>query len=124
MKQISDIIVFQRHEAAEQSFAAPEAVRIVGECRQSVVNHYSDPSGRFHCGMWSGGLGHWKVRYKEDEFCSLLKGRVRIYDEAGQSVELMPGEHFVIPAGFVGTWQVLEPACKTYAVFEPPQWRE
>ncbi|WP_337882024.1 cupin domain-containing protein [Chromobacterium haemolyticum] len=124
MKQASDIIVFQRHDVALESFVAAEDRRIAGECRQSVANHYSDPSGQFHAGIWSGGLGCWKVRYSEHEFCTLLQGRVRVSDEAGHSVELAQGDHFVIPAGFVGTWQVLEPACKTYAVFEPRQPRD
>ncbi|MDH0342575.1 cupin domain-containing protein [Chromobacterium haemolyticum] len=124
MKQASDIIVFQRHDVALESFVAAEDRRIAGECRQSVTNHYSDPSGQFHAGIWSGGLGSWKVRYSEHEFCTLLQGRVRVSDEAGHSVELAQGDHFVIPAGFVGTWQVLEPACKTYAVFEPRQPRD
>lgn len=119
MKQIGDIVVFQRHPAVEEAFQTAAERRIDGECRQRVANHYSDPSGQFHAGIWRGGPGRWRVKYSEHEFCTLLEGWVRISDAAGDSVELSPGDHFVIPAGFEGVWQVLEPACKTYAVFEP-----
>jgi uncharacterized cupin superfamily protein len=29
------------------------------------------------------------------------------------------GDSFVVPAEFEGTWEVLEPAVKLYAIFEP-----
>jgi len=118
MKSVDDIVFFQRHPVQGETFAAPPQRRLDGACEQEVENHYSDPSGQFHAGLWRGGLGRWRVRYTEHEFCTLLEGRVRISDAAGHSVEFGPGDHFVIPAGFEGIWHVLEPACKTYAVFE------
>ena len=30
-----------------------------------------------------------------------------------------PGDSFVMPAGFPGLWEVLEPAQKFYAIYEP-----
>ncbi|BEV73072.1 MULTISPECIES: cupin domain-containing protein [unclassified Paludibacterium] len=118
MKQTKDIIVFQRHAVAEESFTAADDRRIEGACQQQVAHHYSDPSGQFHAGIWRGGLGSWRVKYSEHEFCTLLEGHVRLTDHLGHSIELHAGDHFVIPAGFEGVWQVLQPACKTYAVFE------
>jgi uncharacterized protein len=119
MKNISDIVHFQRHPVEPEPFSAPPERRLDGDCRQQVENHYSDPSGQFHAGLWSGEPGSWRVRYTEHEFCTLLAGRVRITDLQGHGIELVAGDHFVIPAGFEGIWQVIEPACKTYAVFEP-----
>ena len=118
MQQVSDIVVFARHPVQGESFVAAPERRLDGECRQRVENHYSDESGQFHAGIWSGGTGRWKVRYTEHEFCTLLSGKVRLTDETGASVLLEAGDHFVIPAGFEGVWEVIEPASKTYAVFE------
>lgn len=115
----SDIIVFQRNPVRVEQFNAPAERRLEGECAQTVENHYSDPSGQFHAGIWSGGCGRWRVKYHEHEFCTLLEGYVRLTDLHGDSVELYAGDHFVIPAGFEGEWEVLEPARKTYAIFEP-----
>ena len=118
MKSAQDIIVFARHPVVGDEFVSAAERHIEGECRQRVDNHYSDPSGQFHAGIWSGGLGTWRVKYSEHEFCTLLEGLVRVSDSSGREVLLQAGDHFVIPAGFEGVWQVLEPAKKTYAIFE------
>lgn len=90
-----------------------------GQPRQAIANTWSDPSEAFHCGVWAGGPGAWRVRYTEHEFCHMLAGRVRIVgDDGGESV-FGAGDSFVIPAGFTGIWEVLEPARKLYAVYEP-----
>ena len=36
------------------------------------------------------------------------------------NVDFGPGDCFVVPAGFRGVWEVLEPARKFYAIYEPP----
>ncbi|MCS6946515.1 MAG: cupin domain-containing protein [Steroidobacteraceae bacterium] len=35
------------------------------------------------------------------------------------ALELVAGDAFVIPRGFEGVWDVLEPVVKLYAIFEP-----
>ena len=37
---------------------------------------------------------------------------------SGGRWEFGPGEGFVVPAGFAGTWEVLEDCTKFYAIFE------
>jgi uncharacterized cupin superfamily protein len=49
----------------------------------------------------------------------MTAGRVRITDANGRQREFKVGDTFVIPAGFAGTWEVLESARKLYAIFEP-----
>ena len=103
---------------------APEPVpadRLVsGQPLQSVANAYSDASNAFHCGVWEGGVGAWRVAYTEHEFCHMLLGRVRMRGDDGSDVTVVAGDSFVIPAGFEGIWEVLEPARKLYAIYEPP----
>lgn len=86
---------------------------------QFVRNGYTDATGRFFGGLWSSGVGAWRVVYTENELCVLTEGRVRISDDAGRSWTFGPGDCFVMPTGFEGLWEVLEPARKFYAIYEP-----
>jgi len=83
-----------------------------------VANHYSDDSGQFFAGTWGSSVGRWRVSYSEHEFCHLLEGRVALTSEDGRRWEFAAGDAWVIPAGFTGTWETLEPARKRYAIFE------
>ena len=93
---------------------------VSGNPMQSVANAYSDAGNAFHCGAWEGGVGAWRVAYTEHEFCHLLAGRVRLRGDDGSDTTVVAGDSFVIPAGFAGSWEVLEPARKLYAVYQPP----
>ena len=75
--------------------------------------------GRFFAGVWESTPGKWAIRYSENEFCHMTAGRVRISDRNGNQREFGAGDAFVIPAGFEGTWEVLETARKLYAIYEP-----
>jgi uncharacterized cupin superfamily protein len=86
---------------------------------QFVRNLYTDAGGRFHGGIWRSSTGAWRVRYTENELCVLTEGRVRISDDHGRTWTFGPGDCFVMPAGFDGLWEVLEPARKFYAIYEP-----
>ena len=93
---------------------------VAGQPTQAVGNAYSSQDERFHCGVWEGDVGAWRVHYTEHEFCHLLSGRVRLRDDAGDEVVVLEaGQSFVVPAGFSGTWEVLEAARKLYAIYEP-----
>ena len=37
---------------------------------------------------------------------------------AADAVTVSAGESFVVPRGFVGTWEVVEPTKKTYVIYE------
>jgi uncharacterized cupin superfamily protein len=117
-KRVADIIVFQQHALTAEQCTPPAERVLGGSCRQQVENHYSDPSGQFHAGVWSGEQGRWRVHYTEHEFCTMIKGKVKLSDDQGAELILRAGDFFVIPAGFEGVWEVLEPASKTYAIFE------
>ncbi|MCR6626835.1 MAG: cupin domain-containing protein [Pseudoxanthomonas sp.] len=108
------------HTPDEASRAPVAAERLVtGQPQQTVGNAYSTQDDRFHCGVWEGGVGAWRVQYTEHEFCHLLSGRVRLRGDDGSEVLLEAGQSFVVPAGFTGLWEVLETARKLYAIYEP-----
>jgi hypothetical protein len=87
---------------------------------QFARNLFSDSGGRFHTGIWRSGRGAWRVDYTENELCVLTQGRVRLSDDLGHSWTFNTGDAFLVPSGFQGLWETLEPAQKFYAIYEPP----
>jgi uncharacterized protein len=104
-------------DAPSEPIAAERLVS--GQPLQRIANAYSSGDQAFHCGVWEGDIGAWRVRYTEHEFCHMLAGRVRVQGDDGSERVVAAGDSFVIPAGFSGIWEVLEPARKLYAVYEP-----
>lgn len=92
---------------------------VTGNPSHATTNTYSSPDMAFHCGVWEGEVGAWRVRYTEHELCHMLQGQVRIVGDDGSETVVSAGDSFVIPAGFSGIWDVIEPARKLYAVYEP-----
>ncbi len=106
-------------DAAVTEYSRPAADRVTaGDPVQGVRNMFTDGSGQFFCGIWQSSVGSWKVRYTENELCHLLRGHVRLTDDAGRVQDFRAGDSFVVPCGFSGLWEVLEPAEKLYAIFE------
>ncbi|PWB30289.1 transcriptional regulator [Pseudomonas sp. SDI] len=115
IQQIIDIA--QVLTEAERYRPAAEKV-LKGDPEQAVSNQYASPCGQFAAGVWEGGLGQWTVNYTEHEYCEILQGVSVLRDEDGSAKTLRAGDRFVIPAGFKGTWEVLEPCRKIYVLFE------
>ena len=104
----------------EPDVSTPAADRLlVGVPEHRVWNYFTDSTQTFFAGRWSGTRGKWRVRYTENELCVMTAGRVVITSDTGERSEFGPGAAFVIPAGFTGTWEVLEDCAKVYAIFEP-----
>ncbi len=115
---IDSIIDFANSSATPEHYRpAPEKV-LKGDPAQSVTNHYSSPCNQFHAGVWEGEPGQWTIRYTEHEYCEILQGVSVIRDEQGNAKTVRAGDRFVIPAGLVGTWEVLETCRKVYVMFE------
>ena len=51
--------------------------------------------------------------------CEGRRCDVIVFSEDGQRWQFSAGDAWVIPAGFAGFWETLEPARKRYAIFEP-----
>jgi uncharacterized cupin superfamily protein len=103
--------------AVEEYFVAPEKL-IKGNPRQRVWLEYQDDTGRFCAGLWESEPGAWRVRYTEEEYCRILAGRSLITGDDGLAVEVGPGDEFTIPAGFSGTWRVVETTRKRFVIHE------
>lgn len=113
-------IVDFAESTAETEVSQPSSDRLLsGNPVQRTRNFYADASSQFFSGIWESSPGRWRVSYSEHEFCHLTRGRIRIEDDDGRSWTFSPGATFVIPAGFSGIWEVLEPAQKLYVIFQP-----
>lgn len=102
----------------ERYHLAPEKL-LAGNPLQSVWLQYTDTSGRFFAGEWHSEVGRWKIAYTEEEHCRMLEGTSIITDEAGHAVTVTAGDSFVVPRGFVGTWEVVVPSRKAFVIYEP-----
>ena len=105
---------------AETTVAKPPSDRLLaGDPQQTARNYFSDSTGRFFAGIWESTPGRWRISYSENEYCHITRGRVRIADSTGREWTFKAGDSFVIPAGFAGTWECLEPTAKFYVIYEP-----
>ena len=102
----------------EEYFLAAEKL-IAGNPKQTVWQQYADAGGKFFAGAWQSEVGKWRVSYTEEEYCQILHGVSVITEEAGHAVTVRAGDRLVIPRGFVGTWEVIEPTKKLYVIYEP-----
>jgi uncharacterized cupin superfamily protein len=117
MSSITSIVRLDGAVAVEAS--EPGADRLLaGQPRLEVRNYFGDASQQFFCGRWSATRGKWRVRYSENELCVMTAGRVILESVSGERTSFGSGEAFVVPAGFEGTWEVVEDCSKIYAIFE------
>jgi uncharacterized protein len=101
-----------------QEYYLPGEKLLHGNPKQRVWNHYTDLSEKFSAGEWYSEIGKWKISYTEEEYCQILEGVSVITDDDGQSVTVAAGDNLVVPRGFVGTWEVVEPTRKIYVIYE------
>lgn len=102
----------------EEYHLAPEKL-LKGNPLQQVWLDYTDASGKFFAGTWRSEPGRWRIRYTEEEYCELLAGVSRVASDSGEVTTLHPGDRFVIPRGFSGTWEVMETTTKRFVIYEP-----
>jgi len=104
--------------AGESYFVASEKL-ISGNPKQTTWVQHASADGRFSAGLWHSEVGKWSIRYTEQKYCRILEGVSLITAADGQAVTVRPGDEFVIPRGFVGTWDVLQPTLKRFVIYEP-----
>lgn len=120
-----DTTVFSANAPAgspEVSYPQPDRL-ITGNPRRDTWNAIDGPLGearQISAGVWRCEPGRWRIVFgpAEQEVFTVLSGRCRVHDEAGGFKEAGPGEAIHIPAGFTGSFEVLEAMTKTYVTVE------
>lgn len=105
--------------AIEPTYDHPRAERRVrGNPLRTTWTHH-DQHG-LSAGVWACEPGAWRIAFAPDthEFFHVLEGRIRITSDAGEAREFGPGDACVIPAGFTGLFEVLEPVRKHFVFVE------
>lgn len=115
------LIVFDADSPATVDFPRPDRL-VRGNPRRLTQTCHASPDGLVSAGIWQCESGAWKIRFAEgkEEFFCVLEGRVRLHDENGHWQDIGPGGAAVIPAGFCGCFEVLEPVRKYFVVIERP----
>jgi uncharacterized cupin superfamily protein len=101
-----------------EAYHLPAEKLLAGNPKQTVWMHYSDPTRQFFVGIWRSEPGKWRISYTEEEYCQMLEGRSIVTSSTGDAVTVAAGDSFVIPRGFVGTWEVVEATTKRFVIYE------
>lgn len=101
----------------------PAVSRAIGTPpRRLTAERYAAEDGALSMGDWQCEPGAWRIAFHEGrhEFFQVVSGRLRIIDTAGNAREFGPGDAGIIPAGFIGTFEVVEPVLKRYVMLDRP----
>ena len=90
--------------------------------RRTWVLYESAPAGLV-AGIWECEVGRWRIQMDptEHEYMVVLAGRCRLHATDGTYTEAGAGEALVIPAGFAGSFEVLETLRKHFVIVVGPQ---
>jgi uncharacterized cupin superfamily protein len=87
----------------------------VGTPQTSGLVLFSDTATGVDVGIWTCTEGGWAVTDRPDtETVHLLAGRARLTNVDGTARELVVGDVAVLPKGWTGRWDILEPVRKLY----------
>jgi uncharacterized cupin superfamily protein len=91
-----------------------------GAPQRATWTLYEAPQGDLSTGIWTCEVGRWRIEFApgEDEYFFLLEGVARLHDDHGGVVELRAGQAAVIPGGFTGSFEVVEPVRKHFVVID------
>jgi uncharacterized cupin superfamily protein len=69
--------------------------------------------------MWECEVGRWRIVFppERQEYFHVLSGRVRLHGPQGAQ-DIGPGQGGVIPPGFEGEFEVLEPVRKQFVLVD------
>jgi uncharacterized cupin superfamily protein len=117
---MSKVILFSQQNTATETDYPNAERRLQGNPLRTTQNHFTSASGEVFSGVWGSEVGSWRIVFGEgeDEFFYVTEGRCRVIDEAGNASEAGPGDALIIPAGFKGVFEVLEPMKKHYVIIE------
>ena len=101
-------------DVLDQKIASEKLV--AGDPATGLRSAHENTEAGFYTGVWQSEVGAWRVAYDEDELCVILAGRVRLTEDGGEAREFGRGEALVVPRGFRGGWDTVEPLRKSYAI--------
>lgn len=121
MSTTAKLLVLQANMPGQPQVDQPSTDRAIAGCpRRQTWNLVDAPSAgaTMSCGVWHCEIGHWRIAFPphDHELFTVLEGRCRVHAADGSFQEAGPGQAMFIPGGFIGSFEVLEPLKKTYAI--------
>lgn len=121
MSTLPHIVRIEASEAQLPNLDQPRAERrVIGApWRKTWLLHEASPMS---AGIWECEVGRWRIEFPptEQEYFFVLSGRARLHGPASALTDIGPGQAVVIPPGFVGEFEVIEPVRKHFVVVELP----
>ncbi len=118
MLGVEHIVDLMTDEGEVTESRIPREWLLAGDPVQTLTRGYLSPCGLFSSGLWACTPGQWTVEYDEVEYCEMLSGLCVMRDARGVEKVLRAGDRFVIPAGFRGTWEVVETCRKVFVSYK------
>jgi uncharacterized cupin superfamily protein len=116
---MTKIISYPRTKIEDTEWTPVDPQKVVaGTPRSSYKILYSNPSKENYSGVFECTAGTWKVQYNEDEFCTLVEGKVTLTGEDGEAQTFSAPDSFLIPQGFKGTWEAHTYLRKYFVIYE------
>jgi len=113
------IIPFPTQPLQNAEWTAVALDKIVSGYPQSAYKVlYTSKTEEFTAGIYECTPGKWKTSYTEDEFCTLIEGRLRMTNDKGEVQEFQAPDSFLIPSGYSGTWEPLSQLRKFFVIYE------
>ena len=89
---------------------------------ETVHKAFTNAQGNVTAGVWECTPCKEEIpRYGVDEICTVLSGSVTVTPEGGEAQTFGPGDSFVMPQDFKGTWHITETLRKFWMIVEPPK---
>lgn len=100
-----------------QDYPKPERL-VNGNPLRTTWAHYENDAQGLYTGLWGSEIGSWRFSQPSNQTESfyLISGRIRLHDDRGQVTEIQAGQSAVIPPGFTGIFEVVEPVTKQYTI--------
>jgi uncharacterized protein len=94
----------------------------VDDPSETVHTAFTNAEGNVTAGVWECSPCKEEIEhYGVDEICTVLNGSVTITGEDGKAQTFGPGDSFVMPRDFKGTWHITETLKKFWMIVEPPK---
>lgn len=92
---------------------------IHGNTTYRTLEAFTAHGGKLSSGVWESSAGAFRSNTTGYvEFCHIVEGSCRVVDPDGTVHHLQAGDHFVLPEGFTGHWEVDERVKKVFFIAE------
>ena len=121
-----EIVRLDRNTTPTEQAKYPSEMVVLGngafDGSYTSATRYRSEDRKFTVALWESGPGILKTdAYPHDEYCLVLEGHLIITNRSGRREEFNPGDTFVIPKGWAGTWNMTTRFKKQYVAFEGAQ---